>query len=208
MTRIDLINWTIQEANQLKSEQETNDLDGGSSALDKPQTVLAEPVVPRPEDHHPVQAAASLTNDDAVLSREVVSESEIDEYQTASPTEPVVPRPEDHHVVQAAVSLTNDDAVLSREVVSEPEIDEHQTASPTEPVLPLLKAIVAPDIYTSRVERDRAVSLRWALRDIKERRLSWSPVSPNDLQILIDFGLVEMRNDKPVLTNAGLDAIV
>ena len=120
----------------------------------------------------------------------------------------MVPWPDDHHPVQAAVSLTNDDAVIPREVVCEPKIGEHQTASPTEPVPPLHKAIVAPDIYTSRADRDRAVSLRWALRDIKERRLSWSPVSPDDLQILIDFGLVEMRNDKSVLTDAGFDAIV
>ena len=30
----------------------------------------------------------------------------------------------------------------------------------------LLMAIVEPDIFTARVHRDRAVALRWVLRDI------------------------------------------
>jgi hypothetical protein len=34
-----------------------------------------------------------------------------------------------------------------------------------------------------------------------------SPVSPDDLWTLIEMGLVEMRNDSPVLTNAGHAAI-
>jgi hypothetical protein len=33
-------------------------------------------------------------------------------------------------------------------------------------------------------------------------------VDQHDLRDLIDMGLVEMRNDAPVLTNAGVDAIV
>jgi hypothetical protein len=50
---------------------------------------------------------------------------------------------------------------------------------------------------------DRAIALRWALRDIKGKRLKMSPVSTADLSALIDLGLVEMREDLPVLTNAG-----
>jgi hypothetical protein len=45
------------------------------------------------------------------------------------------------------------------------------------------------------------------LRDIKSNRLNWSPVAQYDLQILIIMGLVELRDDAPVLTNAGDDAI-
>lgn len=37
------------------------------------------------------------------------------------------------------------------------------------------------------------------LRDIKARRLKLSPVSDADLSALIDLGLVEMRDDAPVL---------
>jgi hypothetical protein len=50
---------------------------------------------------------------------------------------------------------------------------------------------------------DRAIALRWTLRDIKAKRLKLSPVSDADLRALIDLGLVEMRGDAPVLTNAG-----
>src|ERR1700756_48643 len=52
---------------------------------------------------------------------------------------------------------------------------------------------------------DNAIRLRWALRDIKANRLKFSPVAPNDLRILIDMGYVEMKNDTPVVTPAGLD---
>ena len=73
------------------------------------------------------------------------------------------------------------------------------------PCLPSLKAIVEPDIYTAP---KRAIVLRWVLRDIKANRLKLSPVDQHDLRDLIDMGLVEMPNDAPVLTNAGVNAIV
>jgi hypothetical protein len=54
---------------------------------------------------------------------------------------------------------------------------------------------------------DRAVELRWALRDIKAKRLKLSPASPADLAALTDLGLIEMRDDGPALTQAGHDAL-
>jgi hypothetical protein len=77
-----------------------------------------------------------------------------------------------------------------------------------DPIAPLLKAIVEPGIYTVPADRERAVALRWVLRDIKANRLKLSPIDQQDLRDLIDMGLVEMRNDAPVLTNAGVSAIV
>jgi len=50
---------------------------------------------------------------------------------------------------------------------------------------------------------ERAIALRWTLRDIKAKRLKLSPVSAGDLNILTELGLIEMRDDVPVLTNAG-----
>jgi hypothetical protein len=50
---------------------------------------------------------------------------------------------------------------------------------------------------------ERAIALRWTLRDIKAKRLKLSPVSADDLNILTELGLIEMRDDVPVLTNAG-----
>jgi hypothetical protein len=40
---------------------------------------------------------------------------------------------------------------------------------------------------------DRAIHLRWVLRDIVGKRTKLSPVSPDDLRTLIEMGLVEMR---------------
>jgi hypothetical protein len=54
---------------------------------------------------------------------------------------------------------------------------------------------------------EKGIALRWALRDIRARRLKLSPVSEADLAVLIDLGLIEMRDDVPVLTQAGSDAL-
>ena len=54
---------------------------------------------------------------------------------------------------------------------------------------------------------DAAIHLRWVLRDIKGKRTKLSPVSPNDLGTLIEMGLVEMRDEVPVLTNEGERAL-
>jgi hypothetical protein len=54
---------------------------------------------------------------------------------------------------------------------------------------------------------ERAMALRWTLRDIKGKRMKLSPVSESDLRALLDLGLVEMRDDNPVLTNSGHAAL-
>jgi hypothetical protein len=54
---------------------------------------------------------------------------------------------------------------------------------------------------------DYAVRLRWALRDIKGKRLKLTPVDPNDMRALIDMGYVEIQNDAPAVTSAGLHGI-
>jgi hypothetical protein len=50
---------------------------------------------------------------------------------------------------------------------------------------------------------ERAIALRWTLRDIKAKRTKLSPVSESDLRKLIDLGLVEMQDEEPVLTSTG-----
>ena len=48
----------------------------------------------------------------------------------------------------------------------------------------------------------RSIDPVWSLRDIKAKR-TLLPVDPDHLRELIDLGLVEMRDDVPVLTNEG-----
>ena len=50
---------------------------------------------------------------------------------------------------------------------------------------------------------ERAIGLRWSLRDIQGRRLKMAPVSYEDLRVLTDLGLIELRDEGPVLTQAG-----
>ena len=52
-----------------------------------------------------------------------------------------------------------------------------------------------------------AIDLRWTLRDVRAKRWKLLPIKPSHLEKLKSMGLVEMRDDDPVLTNAGIDAI-
>jgi hypothetical protein len=60
-----------------------------------------------------------------------------------------------------------------------------------------------PKTGLASLELKDAVRLRWTLHDIKSQRTELVPVSPEDLRILIDMGLVEMWDDVPVVTPAG-----
>jgi hypothetical protein len=57
------------------------------------------------------------------------------------------------------------------------------------------------------LDLDRAIRLRWALHDIKAKRTKLSPVGPEDIQTLIEMGLIEMRDGAPLLTNEGERAL-
>ena len=57
------------------------------------------------------------------------------------------------------------------------------------------------------LDLDTAIRLRWALRDIKGKRTKLTPVSPSDLKTLIEMGMIEMRDDAPMLTNEGHQAV-
>jgi hypothetical protein len=54
---------------------------------------------------------------------------------------------------------------------------------------------------------ERAMHLRWVLRDIMGKRTKLSPARPDDLRTLIGMGLVEMLGDIPALTHAGERAL-
>ena len=51
---------------------------------------------------------------------------------------------------------------------------------------------------------ERAISLRWALRDVLAGRTKFLPLADADRQLLVEMGLVEMHDDEPKLTEAGL----
>ena len=69
---------------------------------------------------------------------------------------------------------------------------ENQKTIPNQPFSPL-----------AGLDLDTAIRLRWVLRDVKAKRTKLTPVSPSDLKTLIAMGLVEIRDDAPMLTNEG-----
>jgi hypothetical protein len=65
----------------------------------------------------------------------------------------------------------------------------------------------SPDLQMRHLDVDTAIRLRWALRDIKGKRTKLMPVSPDDVRTLVELGLIEMRDDAPVLTDEGERAL-
>ena len=50
-----------------------------------------------------------------------------------------------------------------------------------------------------------AIDLRWTMKDIAGKR--WQMLNQADVAKLTDLGLVEMRDDRPVLTIAGQNTV-
>jgi hypothetical protein len=181
MTEIDLVHWTIQEVQQLKNEQrEPTDLDGGPS----------------------------LDNLVALLERESTGATNPEEPAAQIASAPSIQTTVEEPTSGQAVAVPEPGAASDLSAVAQTESWISAEARAEKPKSALLVAIVAPDIYTARADRDRSIALRWVLRDIKNNRLKWWPVDQHDLRDLIDMGLVELRNDAPVLTNSGVNAII
>ena len=58
----------------------------------------------------------------------------------------------------------------------------------------------------SGVDPLHAIDLIWTLRDIKAKR-DLRPLDPDHLRELTELGLVEMQDDRPVVTNKGLEVL-
>lgn len=216
MTNLDLINWTIEEAARVRTErgdagnpERRRPLDKLLAELERGPADLAKPPAP-PALHDniiyvdPARSAAIS----AVLAAREMTRAEIDgpaDIETAG-TE-LVASAERFAALERRYA-----AHLARSTRAPVDTSACAPAPPpaadnAAPKPPLLRAIVEPNIHTARADRARAVDLRWILRDIRNRRLKCSPEVQNDLGVLIEFGLVEMQHDEPILTNAGLDAI-
>ena len=181
MSKLDLVNWTMRAAKQLSPGHHMHSEIERSSSL---SSILLGAL--GGERGEPSSEGIRTANVRSVQLTEV-------NPMVSPPSEPAEGRKPDTG------------SYLPADMPATPLAPADSQASP---MSPLLKAIVEPDIYTAPADRERAITLRWVLRDIKANRLKLSPVSQHDLQDLIDMGLVEIRNDAPVLTNAGVNAIV
>jgi hypothetical protein len=59
----------------------------------------------------------------------------------------------------------------------------------------------------ANLELEKAIALRWALRDIVAKRLKLTPLKQDDLQTLVELGLIEVRDGVPVVTQTGFEAL-
>jgi hypothetical protein len=178
MTNSDLVDWAMQEARQQRPDRHTPGTDDGS--FDRLLEALQERLKPDRDD--------TISQIASAPSIQLADDSPIEQSfsEIVAPPEP--------DIVSNLPAPTPDVPPAGGWVDAE--------------MSNLLKAIVEPDIYTARADRNRAIDLRWVLRDIRGNRLKWSPINQHDLQILTKMGLVEMRDDAPVLTNAGVSVIV
>jgi len=63
------------------------------------------------------------------------------------------------------------------------------------------------DRALANFDLEKAIALRWAMRDIVANRLKLTPLKEDDLQTLLELGFVEMRDGAPVVTADGLAAL-
>jgi hypothetical protein len=63
------------------------------------------------------------------------------------------------------------------------------------------------DTSFANFDLERAIALRWALRDVVAKRLKLTPLKDDDLQALLELGFVELQDGSPVVTHAGLAAL-
>jgi hypothetical protein len=178
MTKIELIDWTLEEAQQLRSEEDRHN--EPSPSLGRLLCIPEEDFL-EPDRSEPTAQVISFPTQPSTAYHATVGEPVVTE-KTGVPD------------------------LFIASMVEKPPFEKSLAAE--EQKSALLMAIMEPTIQTDQAYRDRAIALRWALRDIKANRLNWSPISGHGLQALIDLGLVEVVRNEPILTNAGLSAVI
>lgn len=138
MTKLDLVNWTMWEARQLRPEHLVQGKIEGSSLLNDILLGVLEG-----ERGEPSSGGSRPTNVGSV------------QLTVDSPT----PR--------APFALTEEPKPdTAFDLLAYTQAPPAPADGQAAPMSPLLKAIVEPDIYTAPADRDRAIILRWVLRDI------------------------------------------
>jgi hypothetical protein len=175
-----LINWTFQKAQSWKAEP-------GDHARGPSIEWLLSIIEPEPAVSTTLEADRNDSN--AILRNDLIADAKL----IARPPREIAATPENMPGMPSAPPQRS---------IATPEAADDQSQSE------LLRAILAPDIHTPPQTRDRAIALRWVLRDIKSDRVKLSAVSPEHLRALTELNLVEARDDAVVLTTAGASAVL
>ncbi len=181
MTEIDLVVQTLANIKELKAE-------GPKTAAEAGQVLVFEDASPSAPIEPPVAEPSNV---------QPVEGQPVEEPSVEAPPEPELEL--ETRAEGASISGSSGPEVVE---VAQPII-----AFQFDPNGALKKAVLSSGVATDSAHRSRAIDLRWVLRDIRAKRTAWWPVGDRDLRVLIEMGLVEMREDVPVLTALGLDAI-
>ncbi|HEV7880062.1 MAG TPA: hypothetical protein VGP39_18540 [Bradyrhizobium sp.] len=73
--------------------------------------------------------------------------------------------------------------------------------------LVLIRFLNMTETAFANFDLERAIGLRWALRDILAKRTKLTPLKDDDVQALLELGFIEMQDGSPVVTPAGLAAL-
>jgi hypothetical protein len=186
---VDLVDWTPASLKELRPD--------GQEKKAAEEAASAGRVLGFGDDALPPEPVEALVNKAQDVE---LSESRLVEDL------PVLQSPEP--VAAPLLETTEDNFLSSESPTSEaPGAGQSAIRFQFEPHAALKKAVLDPDIYTDKKDSSRAIDLRWILRDIRAKRTNWWPVSDRDLRVLIEMGLVEMRDDVPTLTSVGFDAV-
>jgi hypothetical protein len=147
--KMDLINWTIQEAGNLTSEPR------------EPSNVDVIP--PFDESLAIIQGKSLRPTDPGEPSALIIGNSS--GIQTTG-VQLAVEAPLGDEAVKVPEPNASELPAAAQTAISTSAEAQNETQQPA-----LLTAIIKGDIHTAPVDRDRAIALRWALRDVRAKRL-------------------------------------
>jgi hypothetical protein len=198
-----LIDWTLQGANVW----EATSRDLISQAMKEAQRIASERVQHLDEGGRPEptrsQEAAESSGEGALFGADLSTIVEDPFFEQAINLR--------RH---AEIGDPNSDVEPSRTILD--ETDASAIAGPTkiiseaafsEPEQAKASASADLDIKMLSLNPDRAMVLRWVLRDLVSERKQWSQVNRVDVQTLVRVGFAEFHGEVPAVTKAGYTAI-
>ena len=153
-------------------------------------------LVSQPDDPvMPVETIAHSTDAESGLSKQtklLQTEMPVLACTDAKPSAPIFEKEPPSH---ASASYQPTDVALTARAASDAAATDWESA--------VTRAEQAKSLL-AELDLNTAIHLRWVMRDIRSKRTKFSPVSANDLTMLMELGLVEMREEMPRLTGLGV----
>ena len=160
-------------------------------SLSKLASWPGNPLIPVETTAHPTDAESGLSQQTKLLHTEMPALVSTD----AKPSAPIHEKEPPSH--GSSSYQPTDVALTARAVAVAPPTDRESAVTRAEQAKSLL----------AELDLNTAIHLRWVMRDIRSKRTKFSPVSASDLTMLVELGLVEMREELPRLTGFGVLAL-